>query len=295
MAGSYRDENDVFYNKLGITDAATLHDVEYTVSSSIAESIVTGEIKLQNQQYGLSRLQEIHQNLFGGIYGWAGQIRTFESSKGNRLSRTVTKFEQPESIAESWKEVEQMAERFTTAKGLDFQTAKEQLTDILVKANYTHPFPEGNGRALQVFMTQLAQEQNITMDYSKADPEMWNQANALSVPHFRRFEGHLIPREANRFSLNLLLENVIQPAVEISNEPKQNEAFAKLEKEYQNNQHLLSPFQKQVAAGALQSISGAPSEVQIQAKTHLYTAQLAQLQQSQHRPSEPSTDVEIER
>lgn len=291
MTDRYRNENGVFHNKLGISDAATLHDVEYTVSSSVAKNILSGKIPLEEPAYSLVRLQEIHQNLFGDIYEWAGKIRTFESSKGNRLSKTVTKFEQPENIVQGWEEVAQMAERFATAKDLDFQTAKEQLTDILIKANYIHPFPEGNGRALQVFMTLLAREQNITMNYGKADPEMWNQANALSVPHFRRFEGHLVPQEANRFSLNLLLKDVIRANEDISHNPKQENEFAKLEKAYNDSRHLFSPFQKQVADKAGAIIRNLPAQMQQYAKANLYRSQLDQIQPEQSK----DPDIEIDR
>ena len=62
---------------------------------------------------------------------------------------------------------------------MDFRTAKDKLVDIMVEANYSHPFPEGNGRSLQVFMSQLAQEKNIQIDYSQVDSEMWNMLTRM--------------------------------------------------------------------------------------------------------------------
>ncbi|MDO4997340.1 MAG: zeta toxin family protein [Neisseria sp.] len=64
----------------------------------------------------------------------------------------------------------------------------------------------------------------------------------------------------------------------ISNSPEY-QAFNNLEKKYQLHQNLLSPFQKQVASAALQAIANAPLDTQIQAKTHLYTSQLSEIQQ----------------
>lgn len=64
----------------------------------------------------------------------------------------------------------------------------------------------------------------------------------------------------------------------LTNSPGYQE-LAKLEKTYQDNQHLRSPFQKQIAEGALKAITNAPPEIQIQAKTNLYKTQLNEIQQ----------------
>lgn len=247
MNHSYQDETGLFHNKLGITEREQLRETEYAVSNARAELLLSGNIELKNKGYDLNHLQEIHHRLFGDLYEWAGKIRTVESSKGEALSRTVTRFETPENIVESWREIGKLTGEFVAAKDWDFQTAKGKLGDIMIKANYSHPFPEGNGRALQIFMTQLAKEQNITLDYGKADPEMWNQANALSVPHFRRFEGHLVPREPNRITFNLILNDIARPTPEPARTPQPETDFEKLEKTYREQAHLLSPFQKQTA------------------------------------------------
>jgi cell filamentation protein len=66
--------------------------------------------------------------------------------------------------------------------------------DIFVQANHIHPFPEGNGRSLQVFMKQLAQEQGVKLDYTKTNANEWNRASAVSGTHGRLFEHqYLIP------------------------------------------------------------------------------------------------------
>ena len=64
----------------------------------------------------------------------------------------------------------------------------------------------------------------------------------------------------------------------LTNSPEYQE-LVKLEKTYQDNRHLLSPFQKQVEEGSLKAIASAPPEIQIQAKTHLYNSLLNEIQQ----------------
>ena len=76
----YRDENGVLYNKLGITDAKVLRDVEYQYSLIKAEAIMSGDT-VTRADYGLDKLKDIHKELFGGIYEWAGQARETPSGK----------------------------------------------------------------------------------------------------------------------------------------------------------------------------------------------------------------------
>ena len=49
---------------------------------------------------------------------------------------------------------------------MDFRTAKDKLVDIMVEANYSHPFPEGNGRSLQVFEPpRVSRRPNFLREY----------------------------------------------------------------------------------------------------------------------------------
>ncbi|ATD64614.1 hypothetical protein [Neisseria weixii] len=116
-------------------------------------------------------------------------------------------------------------------------------------------------------MTQLANEQNLKMDYSKVDAEMWNMANALSVPHSKRYEGHLIDVPPNKEMLGRMMDKVIQEPTQSQNLQIQ---FEQLDKVYQENQHLLSPKQKLIIHEAEKIIQQLPPQAQLQAKVNLY-------------------------
>lgn len=291
----YRDENGVLYNKLGITDAKVLRDVEYQYSLIKAEAIMSGDT-VTRADYGLDKLKDIHKELFGGIYEWAGQARETPSGKWESLSKTATRFVDPEDIPAAWEKIESSIGDYLGAATPSLEQSRKALQDIFVAANHSHVFVEGNGRALQIFMSQLAQEKGLDIDFTKADRDMWNMACALSAPHDKIYDRiHRIPQEPNTAPLEKIFQDIVIPGVGYShspttptqNEPASSAQLQQLESEYKKNQHLLSPMQKQVAAAAQKVFDSLPVEVQNQAKINLYQNQLASISRSS-----PSQDMD---
>ena len=61
---------------------------------------------------------------------------------------------------------------------LDFPEALNQLAEIHTDLNFAHPFREGNGRTSRAFMTDLAAQHGIGLNFSVIDNEQWNKASA---------------------------------------------------------------------------------------------------------------------
>ena len=159
--------------------------------------------------------------------------------------------------------------------------------DIFIDANHAHVFVEGNGRALQVFMSQLAQEKDINIDFSKTDREVWNMACALSAPHFKIYDRiHRIPQEPNTAPLEKIFQDIVSPhighSVHKENSSPDLPLLKELELKYKESLHLLSPKQKQVAAAAHQVFQDLPPDVQNRAKINLYQNQLAEISHEKH-------------
>lgn len=96
-------------------------------------------------------LRQIHSYLFGGLYDFAGQIRTMNISKGGFLFASALYL--PQSLSE----VENMPEN--------------TLVDIVkkyVEMNILHPFMEGNGRSTRIWL-DLMLKKNLSkcVDWSK--------------------------------------------------------------------------------------------------------------------------------
>lgn len=213
MASSYADENGVFRNKLGITDAAELKAIEYSLTSRRLAELEAGRVTLNVQGFGLARLQAIHGHLFQDVYGWAGQLRTVPSSK-QAENGMVSVFEQPAHIVSSWEMLAEKTAMFVAATGLTLEERREQCASFYMEANRIHPFPEGNGRSLQTFMRQLARDQGLELDFTRTNTREWNLASALSGTHGRLFdESYLIPNPPETEPIRRIFAAIGRPAV----------------------------------------------------------------------------------
>ena len=83
----------------------------------------------------LKCLQQIHAYIFGGLYDFAGQIRTKNISKGGFTFANCLHF--PETL--------QVIERMP-------ETTFDEIMDKYVEMNVAHPFMEGNGRATRIWL-----------------------------------------------------------------------------------------------------------------------------------------------
>lgn len=83
-------------------------------------------------------LQQIHQYLFGGLYDFAGQIRKENISKGGfRFANSLY-------LKEILVKIEQMP-----------KNTFEEIIANYVEMNIAHPFMEGNGRTMRIWLDML--------------------------------------------------------------------------------------------------------------------------------------------
>ncbi len=83
-------------------------------------------------------LQQIHKYLFGDLYNFAGQIRSQNISKGGFRFATAL------YLHEILVKIEQMPE-----------TNFEQIIAKYVEMNIAHPFMEGNGRTMRIWLDMM--------------------------------------------------------------------------------------------------------------------------------------------
>ena len=83
-------------------------------------------------------LQQIHHYLFDGLYDFAGKIRTHTISKGGFRFATAL------YLQDILPKVEQMPEN-----------TFEEIIAKYVEMNIAHPFMEGNGRAMRIWLDRM--------------------------------------------------------------------------------------------------------------------------------------------
>lgn len=107
---------------------------------------------IDNIEVGTTKgLQQIHAYLFGGLYDFAGQIRQKNISKGG-VQFAVAQF-----LGKTLKQIEQMSEN-----------TFNEIVDKYVEMNIAHPFMEGNGRSMRIWL-DLMLKKNLKkcVDWSK--------------------------------------------------------------------------------------------------------------------------------
>ena len=110
-------------------------------------------------------LQQIHAFLFGGLYDFAGQIRTKNISKGGFTFANCMHF--PGTL----QTIEQMPE-----------TSFDEIMDKYVEMNVAHPFMEGNGRSTRIWLDlMLKRSLKRCVDWSQIDKNDYLTAMRESV------------------------------------------------------------------------------------------------------------------
>lgn len=292
MANAYTDGKGVFKNLLGQTDPEALRVAEYACTKSRSAEILGGHVRLNVSGFGLERQVAVHKHLFQDVYEWAGKIRTVPSSKRAEMGG-ITRFADPEAITNDWQALEKKTAAFATAKQLSFDEKREALASIFIEANRIHPFPEGNGRSLQIFMKQLALEQDVDLDFAKVSARDWNAASAVSGTHGRLFEGmHFIPSKPDPEPIKRVFAQVASPAA--ARDQSKAAAFRDLPREEALRQHpgLAADFQKLDAMSKVVGAQSLSPEQQQVVLTRLKENMSADIERNSQHSSEPKRGPE---
>ena len=129
----------------------------YTLfDSSLLDSIEVGTVK---------GLQQIHAYLFGGLYDFAGQIRSVNISKGGFTFAPVA------FLSQTLQNIEQMPEG-----------SFDEIADKYVEMNVAHPFREGNGRTTRIWLDLILKKRlGKCVDWSQIDKYAYLAAMERSV------------------------------------------------------------------------------------------------------------------
>ena len=113
----------------------------------------------------IKALQQIHAYIFGGLYDFAGKIRTKTIAKGNTL------FCLAEHLHQNLKTIEQMPEN-----------TFDEIVDKYVEMNVAHPFMEGNGRSTRIWLDMIFKKRlGVCVDWSKINKK--DYLNAMIESH----------------------------------------------------------------------------------------------------------------
>ena len=109
-------------------------------------------------------LQQIHSYLFGGLYDFAGKIRTKTISKNGFV------FANGDFLPQTLKNIDSMPD-----------STFEEIVKKYVEMNIAHPFMEGNGRSTRIWLDMLLKDRlGKCVDWSKVGKEEYLDAMSRS-------------------------------------------------------------------------------------------------------------------
>ena len=110
-------------------------------------------------------LQQIHGYLFGGLYDFAGQIRTLN------IAKSGFQFAMARFLPETLINIEKMPEG-----------TLDEIANKYVEMNVAHPFMEGNGRSTRIWLDLILKKNlKLCVDWSKINKKDYLTAMGKSV------------------------------------------------------------------------------------------------------------------
>ena len=126
------------------------------IESGLLDSMEPGTVKC---------LQQIHAYLFGGLYAFAGQIRT------KTIWKDGTLFCRAEYLMQNLRLIEKMPE-----------STFDDIVSKYVEMNVAHPFMEGNGRSTRIWLDLIFKKRlKLCVDWSKINKKDYLEAMRKST------------------------------------------------------------------------------------------------------------------
>ncbi|MET0529911.1 MAG: Fic family protein [Microvirga sp.] len=152
---------NVLKNKLGVQDQDLLAVREQYQSAIALErmrrSPVTGA-------FDFDHYRDIHRQLFGKIYDFAGEVRTIDLWKTEVVLKgdSVLYSDTPDIEGDTQRAISEL--RNTKWKDLSARPEAGKFAATIAELWRAHPFREGNTRTLFAFVEQFTRQQNLALD-----------------------------------------------------------------------------------------------------------------------------------
>ncbi|MBO7473145.1 MAG: Fic family protein [Ruminococcus sp.] len=153
----------VLINKLGIKDQSELDAVEKQITLLRG---IQAEQQTEFRNVDLDFYKRLHSLLFGDIYDWAGCLRTINISKKGTVFCDHSQLEKVGT-----KKFERL-EKLDFLCGMPEERFFDELAELCHDMNMLHPFREGNGRTLRLFITLLVRNTGRDIDFAKCGSDI---------------------------------------------------------------------------------------------------------------------------
>jgi len=168
------DDVDVLRNLGNIKDAGKLRAAEGDITKYALLAVYAHKFT----KFNVATLCEIHRIIFSDIYEWAGEFRTILIAKREpMLGGDTVRYAHPKQIK---KELNETVKEITKLKkGENKRELAFKLVRIAAKLWQTHPFRDGNTRAVISFIVLLAEHLGLEINHALFEMHASYVRNAL--------------------------------------------------------------------------------------------------------------------
>ena len=155
----------VLINHFDIRDERELQQVERLITSSQFNPLP------ELTSLTPAGYSNLHKHIFGRLYPWAGEFRTVPIAKPQALF-CLPQFIEPQ--------LENCFSNISDDKDLlssDYKTFSHALAEHLSQLDAIHPFREGNGRTMRLFIETFALQRGIPFNTKHLSREAWMDAS----------------------------------------------------------------------------------------------------------------------
>ncbi|MEK7159168.1 MAG: Fic family protein [Patescibacteria group bacterium] len=165
----------VLKNKLSINSQKQLDNAETLLLADtytyFFELLRKGKLK-----FDLLLLFSIHEYFFGTLYDWAGKVRTVNISKDDMVFAPV------KYIDKALENFSNLLKTILPKRSDAKDKVSQQLAIIHNEFNIIHPFREGNGRTIRLFLDLIAGSLGYDpIDWSKKSNSKYKKACILGT------------------------------------------------------------------------------------------------------------------
>lgn len=146
----------VFRNKLGIKSKREMDEVESVALKTAIDKLVY--MYDDKHRFTAEDIRTMHRVWLGDIYGWAGEYRQVNLSKGDFHFASAQHI--PKLMAELQKGP---LRKHTPCNFKSPERIIQALTEVHVELVLIHPFREGNGRVARILSTLMAFQAGLPM------------------------------------------------------------------------------------------------------------------------------------
>ena len=156
-------DTTVLVNKLDIRTQELLTEAESVLVTSCSVKL---EKTMRFENVDFDYYKNLHRQMFSDLYDWAGTVRKINISKKGTVFCNASDIERIGTLKFERLNKQKFLKEMKNDEFLD------ELTDLYHELNMLHPFREGNGRTLRLFVTLLVRNTGRDIDFNNADSDL---------------------------------------------------------------------------------------------------------------------------